>query len=125
MPARRILLVEDDASIRQGIAEFLAIEGYAVDAVGNGEEALDYLRATDPALIVLDLLMPVMTGPQLLARLREEGIAAGVPVALMTASMPSASALPEAQAYLSKPFDLDELLRVVAAHVGPPARTPA
>lgn len=125
MPARRILLVEDDASIRQGIAEFLGLEGYAVDAVSNGEEALDYLRATAPALLVLDLLMPVMTGPQLLVRLREEGLAAGVPVVLMTASMPSASTLPEAQAYLAKPFDLDELLQVVAAHVGPPARTPA
>ena len=125
MPAKRILLVEDDAGIRQGIADFLALEGYAVDAVRNGEEALAYLRSGLPALLVVDLVMPVMNGPQLLARLREENLAAGVPVAIMTAAMPVASALPPADAYLSKPFDLDELLAVVARHMGPPAAAPA
>jgi CheY-like chemotaxis protein len=122
---KRILLVEDDASIRQGIADFLVLEGYAVDAVANGQEALAYLRASVPALIVLDLVMPVMTGLQLLARIREERIAPEVPVAVMTAAMPGASALPAAQAYLSKPFDLDELLAVVVRHVGPPTAAPA
>ena len=121
MSGKRILLVEDDAGIRQGIADFLGFEGYVVDAVANGEEALADLRATAPALIVLDLVMPVMNGLQLLARIREDRIASEVPVALMTAAMPGASALPAAQAYLSKPFDLDELLAVVARHVGPPA----
>jgi CheY-like chemotaxis protein len=125
MSGKRILLVEDDAGIRQGIADFLGLEGYVVDAVANGEEALAYLRATAPALIVLDLVMPVMNGLQLLARIREDRIAPEVPVALMTAAMPGASALPAAQAYLSKPFDLDELLEVVARHVGPPAAAPA
>jgi CheY-like chemotaxis protein len=125
MSGKRILVVEDDAGIRQGITDFLGLEGYVVDAVGNGEEALAYLRATAPALIVLDLVMPVMNGLQLLARIREERIASEVPVALMTAAMPGASALPAAQAYLSKPFDLDELLDVVATHVGPPAGAPA
>jgi CheY-like chemotaxis protein len=125
MSGKRILLVEDDAGIRHGIADFLALEGYVVDAVANGEEALAYLRATAPALMVLDIVMPVMNGLQLLARIREEGIAPEVPVALMTAAMPGASALPAAQAYLSKPFDLDELLGVVATHVGPPTEAPA
>jgi DNA-binding response OmpR family regulator len=123
--ARRILLVEDDAGIRQGIADFLVLEGYAVDAVVNGEEALAYLRRGLPALMVLDLVMPVMNGPQLLARVREERLAPGVPVAIMTAAMPGASVLPPAQAYLSKPFDLDELLAVVVRHVGPPTAAPA
>jgi CheY-like chemotaxis protein len=120
----RILLVEDDAGIRQGIADLLALEGYPVDVASDGHEALAYLRRGRPALIVMDLVMPGMSGPQLLARIREEGLAAGVPVAIMTAAMPAASALPPAQAYLSKPFDVDELLEVVARHVGPPAGAP-
>jgi DNA-binding response OmpR family regulator len=115
-----ILVVEDDPGIRQGIADFLGFEGYAVDVAVNGEEALAYLKAQRPSLVVLDLVMPVMNGPQLLERLRGEGIAVGVPVAIMTAAMPGASALPAADAYLSKPFDLDELLQVVGRHAGPP-----
>jgi len=121
----RILLVEDDPGIRQGIADFLAFEGYGVDVASNGEEALAYLRRAQPGLLVLDLVMPVMNGPQLLTRLRLEGLAAGVPVAIMTAAMPGASALPAADAYLTKPFDLDELLGVVKRHVGPPSGTKA
>ena len=115
-----ILVVEDDPGIRQGIADFLGFEGYAVDVAVNGEEALAYLRARRPSLLVLDLVMPVMNGPQLLERLREERIAEGVPVAIMTAAMPGASTLPPADAYLSKPFDLEELLQVVGRHAGPP-----
>ncbi len=86
----------------------------------NGEEALGYLRRKRPSLLVLDLVMPVMNGPQLLERIRAEGIAEGVPVAIMTAAMPGAKALPPADAYLSKPFDLEELLEVVGRHAGPP-----
>jgi DNA-binding response OmpR family regulator len=115
-----ILVVEDDPGIRQGIADFLGFEGYSVDVAVNGEEALGYLRERRPSLLVLDLVMPVMNGPQLLERLRSEGLAEGVPVAIMTAAMPGASALPRADAYLSKPFDLEELLAVVGRHAGPP-----
>jgi DNA-binding response OmpR family regulator len=116
----KILVVEDDPGIRQGIVDFLAFEGYEVDVARNGEEALAYLSQARPSLIVLDLVMPVMNGPQLLSRIRADGIAEGVPVAIMTAAMPGASALPQADAYLTKPFDLDELLAVVARHIGPP-----
>jgi DNA-binding response OmpR family regulator len=119
-----ILVVEDDPGIRQGIADFLDFEGYTVDVAVNGEEALSYLRERKPSLVVLDLVMPVMNGPQLLERLRSEGIASGVPVAIMTAAMPGASALPQADAYLSKPFDLEELLQVVGRHAGPPRHAP-
>ena len=115
-----ILVVEDDPGIRQGIADFLGFEGYAVDVAVNGEEALTYLRSRRPSLVVLDLVMPVMNGPQLLERIRRERIAEDVPVAIMTAAMPGTSALPVADAFLSKPFDLDELLRVVGRHAGPP-----
>jgi len=123
MAVQRILLVEDDPGIRQGVADFLNFEGYGVDVASNGEEALAYLRQTRPGLLVLDLVMPVMNGPQLLTRMRSEGLD-GIPVAIITAAMPGASSLPSADAYLTKPFDLDELLRVVRRHVGPAGGAP-
>ncbi|HVP69076.1 MAG TPA: response regulator transcription factor [Anaeromyxobacteraceae bacterium] len=119
MAAPRILLVEDDPGIRQGVADVLGLEGYAVDVAANGEEALAYLRGQRPALLVMDLVMPVMNGPQLLARMRGEGFD-GIPVIIMTAAVPSASALPAADAYLTKPFDLDDLIACVRRHVGKP-----
>jgi DNA-binding response OmpR family regulator len=123
MPVARILLVEDDPGIRQGVAEFLNFEGYGVDVASNGQEALAYLRQTRPGLVVLDLVMPVMNGPQLLRKMRSEGLE-GIPVAIITAAMPGASSLPPADAYLTKPFDLDELLLVVRRHVGPASGVP-
>ena len=117
----RVLLVEDDAGIREGISELLAFEGYEVDRAANGAEALDRLRdGARPGLIVLDLVMPVMNGAQLLSRLRGEPGLADIPVVLMTASLPSGPRLPPASGYLSKPFELSELLGLVERHCGAP-----
>jgi len=119
---RRILLVEDDAGIREGISDCLVLEGYEVDSAANGAEALARLRAVArPGLILLDLVMPVMNGAQLLALLRREPGLADIPVVLMTAAMPPGPRLPPASGYLSKPFDLSELLGLVERHCGAPA----
>lgn len=116
-----ILLVEDDAAIRESVADCLAFEGYRVVAVGNGREALDALRTQPaPALVVLDLLMPVLGGAQFLETQRADPGIAHVPVVLMTAAIPSGNtALPKADAYLPKPFDLVDLLALVARFAGP------
>lgn len=116
-----ILLVEDDAAIRESVADCLAFEGYAVLAVGNGREALEALRrGPPPAVVVLDLLMPVLGGAQFLEAQRGDPAIAGVPVILMTAAIPSSTtALPKADAYLPKPFDLVDLLALVARFAGP------
>lgn len=118
VPARRILLVEDDSGIRDSVAECLASEGYAVEAVTNGSDALEWLaREPSPDLVVLDLVMPVMNGAELLARMRADPRLAAVPVVLMTAAMPSSALpIPEAEAVLSKPFELDALLDAVERH---------
>ncbi len=120
--SRTILLIEDDAGIRESVAECLASEGYEVVTAANGEEGLELLRAAvrTPDLVVLDLVMPVMNGTQFLAALHADGRLRDVPVVLMTAAMPSGGmSIPEATAYLSKPFELDELLDAVARHSGP------
>ncbi|HET6923255.1 MAG TPA: response regulator transcription factor [Anaeromyxobacteraceae bacterium] len=126
METGRILLVEDDAAIREGVADGLAFEGYQAEGVSNGREALDWLeREGPPAVVVLDLLMPVMNGAQLLERLRADPRWAAVPAVLMSAAMPEAEALPRADAYLQKPFDLSELVAAVARWCPPGGGAPA
>lgn len=119
---RRILLIEDDAGIRESVAECLLSEGYEVSPVSNGVEGLEHLRqAARPDLIVLDLVMPLMNGSQFLQALRADPAFKDLPVVLMTAAMPSAGMpIPQADGYLAKPFELDDLLDAVeryAAHV--------
>ncbi len=121
-PVSTILLVEDDDAIRESVSECLALEGYNVALAVNGAEALDWLERTDrPAVVLLDMIMPVMTGAELLVRMRRNPVLAGVPVVLMTAAMQREPAAISAQAVLPKPFDLAELLQTVARFCGPGA----
>jgi CheY-like chemotaxis protein len=110
-----ILLVEDDAAIRDAVAECLETEGYRVQAAGDGAEALTWLaRGERPALIVLDLVMPVMNGAELLAQVRADPALERVPTLLMTAAIVAGTTpLPAADATLVKPFDLDQLLGAI------------
>jgi CheY-like chemotaxis protein len=110
-----ILLVEDDPAIRDSLAECLAIEGYAVESVTNGLEALRRLaRAPRPGLVLADLAMPVMGGAELLKRLRADPALSGMPVVLMTAALPPGEAgVVGADGYLAKPFEIEELFAVV------------
>jgi CheY-like chemotaxis protein len=114
-----VLLVEDDAAVREGLEEALRAEGYAVRSAPDGEEALWWLLAGNrPRLLLLDLLMPRMSGEAFLAALRASAIPAP-PVVLMTAARPSAaSKLPAVDGLLSKPFELAELLDTVARFLG-------
>lgn len=115
MAATRILLVEDDSGIRESVAEVLELEGYQVSAVSNGSDALEWLaREVPPDVLLVDLVMPVMSGGELLARMKADPRLAEVPAILMTGAMPSPQcAIPTADATLSKPFELDALLDVV------------
>lgn len=116
---RTILLVEDDVAIRESVCECLVGEGYAVVSTGDGAEALERIeRDGPPALVLADLVMPIMDGAALVAALRGRGLA-GVPVVLMTAAVTgSRSRLPPVEAVLTKPFDLDDLIDTVARLTG-------
>ena len=110
-----LLLVEDDTPIREAVTECLEAEGYRVQAAAHGAEALAWLQGGGrPALVLLDLVMPVMSGPELINRMRAEAGLATTPVLLMTAAITAAGKpLPRVDATLSKPFDLDALLAAV------------
>jgi CheY-like chemotaxis protein len=114
--AARILLVEDDTGIRDSVVECLETEGYDVAAVANGSDALDWLaREAPPDVLLVDLVMPVMSGGELIQRLKADPRLASVPAVLMTAMLPSPrTPVPAADALLPKPFELEALLEVVA-----------
>ncbi len=114
--AQHVLLVEDDDGIRDSVAECLASEGYEVCAVANGAEALAALRTTErPDVMLVDLVMPVMDGAELIEALRGDATLRRIPVVLMTAASPP-DGLPHADGYLEKPFEIEDLLAAVRRH---------
>jgi len=116
-PARRILLVEDDTAIREALDEVLGELGYEVVSAPDGRGGLQLAAAEpEPCLILLDWRMPVVDGPEFLRRLRELPRGTEFPVILSTAdrSATAVSMGDQVAAVLSKPFDLDSLLSVLA-----------
>ena len=111
----RVLLVEDDESIREIVRETLTDEGFVVREAVHGVEALDLLGWWRPHLIILDLMMPVMDGWTFRAHQRARGIATQVPLLVMSASHRAAEtrAALGAAAVVIKPFNLDDLITTV------------
>lgn len=112
-----ILLADDDLTITDNLPPFLERAGFHVLVVSNGMDALEEARAHRPELIILDVLMPLMDGREVLRRLRSQNI--WIPTILLTqigTSTERAIALEEgADDYLNKPFDPHELLARIHA----------
>ena len=112
---KRILIVDDEPSIRMVLRAHLTRSGYDVTAAENGAEAIDLLRNEDFHLVVSDLKMPVIDGMEVLAHCKTEY--PGLPVILITAHGTVDSAVEAikngAQDYVTKPFDSDELLPII------------
>jgi CheY-like chemotaxis protein len=112
----KILLVEDDFDVREALAETLRDAGYAVDCASDGEQALDYLHSgARPSLILLDLMMPRMSGSEFRMQQKVDPGLAHLPVVLLTADArieEKARALETAGA-IRKPIDIDELLSTI------------
>lgn len=115
-----ILIVEDDADIRELVSEVLAQAGYRVAEAGNGQEALDFLRANDgPCVVLLDLMMPVLSGPELLEIMAEDERLAKLPVVVVSA-VADRGAAPGVAKFLRKPVASDVLRATVAEYCPPP-----
>jgi CheY-like chemotaxis protein len=111
----RILVVEDHNDSREMLEEFLAEEGFTVETAVNGLQALERLRrAPRPDLVLLDLMMPVMTGWDLMARVEEEPSLWGLPV-IVVSGAGSTRPLPRGiVASIPKPLDLNLLMETIA-----------
>jgi CheY-like chemotaxis protein len=116
-----ILIVDDDPDIRDAVRTILEEEGYSTLEASQGREALAILRQPDihPGMLLLDLMMPMMDGWQLRARLREDPVLAPIPIVIMTAHTgflrAVTNATPETPV-LPKPIDVARLLDLVATY---------
>lgn len=118
MCPRPVLVVDDDPDIRETLRFVLEEAGYPVYSAENGQDALQVLADSDPlpGLILLDLMMPIMSGDEMLRALRAVRALAQIPVTIVTAS--GAPMPPLASSMLKKPVDLDVLLRIVERNCG-------
>jgi CheY-like chemotaxis protein len=115
-----VLVVDDEPTLLAAVAELLRDEGYAVVAVGDARAALAALDGTVPDLVLMDVMMPGMDGHAAYLAMRAHPNGGSVPVVLASAAADPES-LPEgATAFLRKPFDLEDLLALVARLAGPP-----
>lgn len=117
--ARRVLVVDDEESIRETVRLALALEGYEVLTAADGARALALVRDQPPDVVLLDMRMPVMDGWQFMAAYRQAPEPHARVIVFTAANDPAARASEvHADAFLAKPFDLDTLLELVAAPAG-------
>ena len=119
-PRTPVLVVDDDPALRTMMTEALDADGYAVQAADSGAHALELLRRQRPAVIILDLMMPVIDGWAFIESYRDVA-RAEIPIVAVSAAMSPRSVeclrWLGVQASLAKPFDLGELLERVAEAV--------
>ncbi len=109
-----VLIVDDDQDSRETARMILEEEGYRVEVVPDGGAALERLASSPlPTLMLVDLMMPVMDGMTLLANVESSAELSAIPVVIMTASGPDPYTSALRYPVLRKPFDLDELMRLV------------
>ena len=114
---KRVVVVDDDASIGAAVRDLLAPEGIAVEAPGDGQAALPELLREAPDLVILDVNMPGMSGWELCAILRRQSATRTIPILFLTGRHEVKDRITAMQFggsdYLAKPFGADDLRRKV------------
>jgi CheY-like chemotaxis protein len=117
-----VLVVDDDEVIRRLIAVNLQLEGFEVATAVDGQDCLDKVAAVSPDVITLDVMMPRLDGWETAVQLRKSPQTAGIKVLLITARAQEEDKTRGSQvgadAYLTKPFDPNDLIRVVRELAG-------
>ncbi len=122
MPSSRkgpVLVVDDDADIREALQDILTGEGYETEQASGGQEALDYLRSHPlPSVILLDWNMAPMNGPQFMDEVAKDATLSAVPVVLVTADAraPVKATSHPFVGYLAKPVKLEALFETVGRY---------
>jgi CheY-like chemotaxis protein len=110
-----ILVVDDEPAITALLAEVLDIAGYDTLTAADGRTALAIARREHPALVLTDRLMPEVDGIEFVRKLRASPVTNNIPVVLMSSTRPTQEQLSDIP-FLPKPFDLDEVLSVIAKY---------
>lgn len=113
-----VLVVDDESDIREAVAEVLSFEGYQVLDASDGAEALAKARAYHPGLVLLDLMMPRMDGWEFRRVQKHDPEVSRIPVVVLSAMGPES--LRDADGYVGKPFDMDDLVSAVRRYATPP-----
>jgi DNA-binding response OmpR family regulator len=113
----RILIVDDDPTIRSVLEALLEDEGFMPVTAANGHEAVAIVRDNPPALVLMDLMMPVMNGVEAARTLKSAPETANVPIIAMSAGFILRESIDDllADSIISKPFDLDALIANIRA----------
>ncbi|NNB85806.1 response regulator [Corallococcus exiguus] len=111
---KRLLIVDDEFAIVEALEDILSLEGYDIVTAYNGDEGLQRLLASKPDLVLLDLMMPVMDGGELLRRIRAHPDLCDLPVVVMSAGRLTDEERRASSHFLAKPFELDDLLGTLA-----------
>jgi CheY-like chemotaxis protein len=116
--------VDDDPKIRELVSDLLEMEGYDVYTATNGAEALEFLERTTPRLVVLDIRMPVLDGWGFARAVKEQ--CSALPMLVMSGAEDAGRCATEigAAGFVSKPFDLDDLLSAIERFSLPGGRRP-
>jgi CheY-like chemotaxis protein len=118
---KTVLVVDDEFDLTGTLRSILEGEGYSTQICANGKEALTSLEDCKPDLVLMDVMMPVLSGFEVLRSMRSVPALEGVPVILMSAVPPSVNRDDYGwQAFLRKPFTLDALVKTVETLIGKP-----
>lgn len=115
---KKILIVDDDPDIVKYLEEFFGDNGYETCSASDGSEAMPMVKKEKPDLITLDLDMPEEWGPRFYRKLVKEKEFKNMPVVVISGLAGNRYAIQKAVGSLTKPFDRDELLKIVKGAIG-------
>lgn len=108
----KVMVVEDDGAIREALVEGLQAEGFVVKSAPDGERALEMIKDSAPDLILLDLMLPRMTGWELMEEMRRRPPLQTIPIVIVTAAR-YAGAVPSGSPTFIKPLRLERLIQSI------------
>jgi two-component system, sensor histidine kinase and response regulator len=112
----RVLVVDDEVDVRESLREILEDEGYDVALAADGRRGLEGLRQNPPCAVILDIIMPVMSGVEMYAEMQKDPTLAGIPVIIST-SDPSRA--PSGVLIMKKPIHLPRLIAALDTYCKP------
>ena len=121
MQKQKILLVEDELTLRETIEEILELNNYEVETASNGENAFKILENWQPDIIISDVMMPVMSGFELIQRIKLIDHLKNIPIIFLSALVAKNEIKKGmnlgARAFLTKPFIIADLLKLIKQHI--------